>query len=90
VSLNRLKHKRGIFDIIATLLEILEEGDSNKTALASRASLDTRASNRYIDLILQFNLARKPDRNSFKITDKGRAFLIQYTNLRRFINDRKY
>ena len=64
---------------MSSLLEVLEEGACNKTALASRANLATRASTSYINIILTFNLAAK-EHNVFKLTDKGRRFLEEYKN----------
>ncbi len=81
-----LGRKRGIFDVIASLLEILEEGRCNKTTLSTRANLDTRSSKRYIDMLLKFNLVlNQNSHNSFKITDKGKDFLEEYKALKMFI-----
>lgn len=80
--------KRGFFDIVASLLEILEEGACNKTTLASRANLATRASASYVDIILRFNLVAKDvASNTFRLTDKGRMFLDEYKKLRMFIEE---
>jgi len=83
-----LERKRGFFDIVARLLEILEEGASNKTMLASRANLATRSSTSYVNIILKFDLVTKDgSTNTFKLTDKGRMFLEEYKKLRMFIEE---
>jgi len=83
-----LEHKRGLFDIVASLLEVLEAGDCNKTTLASRANLATRSSRRYINMILRFNFVVKVESmNFFKITDKGRRFLEEYRKLKMLIEE---
>ncbi|MGH9922131.1 MAG: winged helix-turn-helix domain-containing protein [Nitrososphaerales archaeon] len=83
-----MQRKRGFFDIIASLLQILEEGACNKTALASRANLATRSSTSYVDILLQFNLVSKDEsRKAFKLTEKGRMFLEEYKKLKMFIEE---
>jgi len=83
-----LQRKRGFFDIIANLLQILEEGACNKTALASRANLATRSSTSYVDILLKFNLVSKDaSRNIFKLTENGRMFLEEYKKLKMFIEE---
>ena len=80
--------KRGIFDVVASILEVLEGGACNKTTLASRANLATRSSKRYINMILRFDLATKDEStNSFRVTDKGRQFLEEYKKIKRFIGE---
>jgi predicted transcriptional regulator len=81
-----LERKRGFFDIVARLLEILEEGACNKTMLASRANLATRSSTSYVNIILKFELVTKDEsKNTFALTDKGRMFLEEYKKLKMFI-----
>ena len=83
-----LERKRGLFDIIASLLEVLESGACSKTTMASRANLATRGSRKYVNMILGFNLIVKDeDRNFFKITEKGRRFLEEYRRLKMFIEE---
>ena len=78
--------RRGVFDISASLLEVLEIGHCNKTTLGNRANLPTRSLKRYMDLLLRFNLATQDEfTDSFKVTDKGRNFLEQYMKLKKFI-----
>ena len=85
--MSHLKHKRGIFDVMASLLEVLEDGPCNKTRMASRANLATRSSTRYINFVLRFNLVSKNDSNYFTITDKGRMFLEEYKKLMKLIGE---
>ncbi|MGH9933574.1 MAG: winged helix-turn-helix domain-containing protein [Nitrososphaerales archaeon] len=83
-----MERKRGFFDIVASLLEILEEGACNKTMLASRANLATRSSTSYVNIILKFGLVTKDEyKNIFKLTDKGRLFLEEYKKLKMFIEE---
>jgi predicted transcriptional regulator len=83
-----LDRKRGLFDIVANLLEVLESGGCSKTTLASKANLATRSSTRYIAMILGFEMViREESTNLFKITDKGRRFLDEYRKLRMFIQE---
>ncbi len=82
-----LQRKRGVFDVLASLLEVLEDDPCNKTLLGSRANLASRSSKRYIDMLLRFNLATKDYLNCFKLTDEGRVFLHEYKKLRTFIEE---
>jgi predicted transcriptional regulator len=77
--------KRAYFDIVASLLEALSEESSNKTNLASRANLDTRATNRYLNLILKTKLVIMDGDNALRITPKGKDFLEEYRKLRLFL-----
>ncbi len=78
-----LRGRRGSFDVVASLLEVLSDGACNKTKLASRANLASRSSAQYINLILRLNLVRKDDAtNCFKIADKGWMFLEEYKKLK--------
>lgn len=83
-----MERKRGFFDIVARLLEILGEGACNKTMLASKANLATRSSTSYVNIILRFNLVVKDEAtNNFRLTDKGRMFLDEYKKLKMFIEE---
>jgi predicted transcriptional regulator len=77
--------KRAYFDIVASLLEALSEEPSHKTNLASRANLDTRATNRYLTLILQTNLVAMDEDSEIRITPKGKNFLEEYKKLKMFL-----
>jgi len=77
--------KRAYFDIVASLLEALSEEPAHKTNLASRANLDTRATNRYLTLILQTNLVAIDGNSEIRITPKGKDFLEEYKKLKMFL-----
>ena len=83
-----LQSKRGVFDVLAAILEILLKEECNKTKLASSANLATRSFMKYIDTILTFNLAAKSKaKNYFKITEKGKIFLEEYKKLKMFVQE---
>jgi predicted transcriptional regulator len=77
--------KRAYFDIVANLLEALSDEPSNKTNLASKANLDTRATHRYLNLILKTKLIYMDDANELRITSKGKDFLEEYRKLKLFL-----
>lgn len=77
--------KRAYFDIVANLLEALLEEPANKTNLASRANLDTRATHRYLELIIKTRLIQMNDQNELRITTKGKEFLEEYKKLKLFL-----
>jgi predicted transcriptional regulator len=77
--------KRAYFDIVASLLELLQEEPSNKTKLASRANLDTRATHKYIELTLKTKLIHLDGSNELRITTKGKEFLEEYRKLKAFL-----
>ncbi len=77
-----------MFDIVASLLEILDRGACNKTTLAGKANLATRSSTKYINLILRFNLVTKDESaNCFQMTDKGREFLKEYKKIKAVLSE---
>jgi predicted transcriptional regulator len=77
--------KRAYFDIVANLLEALTEEPANKTKLASRANLDTRATQRYLSLILKTKLIDVDSTNLLRITPKGKEFLQDYRKLKLYL-----
>jgi predicted transcriptional regulator len=77
--------KRAYFDIVANLLEEVSEQPSSKTNVASRANLDTRATQRYLDLILKTQLIKIDNENIIRITGKGKDFLEEYKKLKLFL-----
>ena len=78
--------RRGAFDIIANLLEVLSEGSFSKSRLAGRASLDTRSSERYVTMLTACNLAeRDASSQNIKITQKGTGFLEEYRRLKLYL-----
>ena len=78
--------KRAYFDIVANLLEALSEEPANKTRLASKSNLDTRATHRYLSLILKTKLITVDPDNTLRITAKGKDFLEEYKKLKLFLN----
>jgi predicted transcriptional regulator len=78
-----IQEKRAVFDIIADLLEALcEQQVWTPTRLAYRCKLDSRTSTKYIEYILNAQLAVKINASTqLQITEKGRDFLLQYMNL---------
>ena len=88
INLMILQSKRGVFDVLAAILEILLNDEFNKTKLASSANLATHSFTKYIDMILTFNLAAKGKANNyFKITGKGKMFLEEYKKLKTLIHE---
>jgi predicted transcriptional regulator len=77
--------KRAYFDIVANLLEALLDEPSNKTNLASRANLDTRATQRYLNLIMKTELVELDGPNMIRITTKGKDFLEEYRKLKLYL-----
>jgi predicted transcriptional regulator len=76
--------KRAYFDIVANLLDELSQQPCGKTRLAARANLDTRATRRYINLLLATNLVSY-DANILNVTTKGFGFLEEYKKLKLFL-----
>jgi predicted transcriptional regulator len=77
--------KRAYFDIVANVLEALANEPTNKTNLASRANLDTRAIHRYLELLLKTKLIQMDHENELRITIKGKEFLEEYRKLKLFL-----
>ncbi|MCI0559197.1 MAG: winged helix-turn-helix domain-containing protein [Nitrososphaera sp.] len=78
--------RRAYFDIVANLLEVLSQEPCAKTKLASKANLDTRATHRYLTLIVRSKLASADDAtNTLRITAKGKDFLEEYKRLLFFL-----
>ncbi|MGH9991584.1 MAG: winged helix-turn-helix domain-containing protein [Nitrososphaera sp.] len=78
--------RRAYFDIVANLLEVLSQEPCAKTKLASKANLDTRATHRYLNLILKSKLVSVDDgTNALRITAKGKDFLEEYKRLLLFL-----
>jgi predicted transcriptional regulator len=78
-----IQKKRALFETISDLLDTLCEQHSwRHTSLAYRCRLDTRTSAKYVNFLLNAQLAITvdPDRK-LQITDKGREFLDQYRKL---------
>ncbi len=78
--------RRAYFDIVANLLEVLSQEPCAKTKLASRANLDTRATHRYLNLIMRSKLVSLDEvTNTLRITAKGKDFLDEYKRLLMFL-----
>ncbi|HEY7734695.1 MAG TPA: winged helix-turn-helix domain-containing protein [Nitrososphaera sp.] len=78
--------RRAYFDIVANLLEVLSQEPCAKTKLASRANLDTRATHRYLNLIVRSKLVSLDEvTNTLRITAKGKDFLDEYKRLLMFL-----
>jgi predicted transcriptional regulator len=74
--------RRAYFDIVANLLEVLSQEPCAKTKLASKANLDTRATHRYLNLIIRSKLVSADEgTNLLRITPKGKDFLDEYRRL---------
>ena len=77
--------KRAYFDIVANLLEAVSEEPANKTKLASKANLDTCATQRYLSLILKTKLIDVDSAHTLRITAKGKEFLEEYRKLKLYL-----
>ena len=78
-----LGSKRTLLEILSSLLAVLEDNPCKKTALTTKANLDSKASRRYIDYLLQNGLISR-DGDNFRITEEGRDFLKEYRKLEQF------
>lgn len=74
--------KRGWLEIIASVLNSLEECKLKKTHLINKSKIDNRAASKYISFLLTRHLiAKSKDSALFEITEKGRIFLNSYRNI---------
>jgi predicted transcriptional regulator len=65
---------------------VLSQEPCAKTKLASRANLDTRATHRYLNLIVRSKLVSLDEvTNTLRITAKGKDFLDEYKRLLMFL-----
>lgn len=75
--------RRSVFDIIASLLQFLEEKPCRKTNLARGAGLDTKAFRRYIGMASKLDFVTMDGSNNcFIITGNGRNYLENYRRLK--------
>jgi len=81
-----LSNTRQLYITLSSILAILKDGSCTKAALASRANLKSRESERYINLLRRLNWVTQ-EGNNFRITDKGRNFLREYGSFMQFIPD---
>jgi predicted transcriptional regulator len=77
--------KRAYFDIVAHLLTILVDEPHTKTRLSDKAKLDSRGSQRYVQLLVRSGLVSYEDGRLLAITPKGKEFLSQYEKLKLFL-----
>ena len=83
-----MERKRGLFAIVASMLEVLESGACGKTTVASKANLSTRSANKYINFVIKVNLVvRDESANFLKTTEKGRKFLEEYRKLKLLVEE---
>lgn len=79
-----MSNTRQLYIVLSSLLAILKDDPCNETALASKANLNVRELERYVNLLLRLNWVTR-EGNNFRITDKGRNFLREYGNFMQFI-----
>lgn len=80
--------KRGVLEIIAGILQALAEDRLRKTHLSYKTNLDSRATSKYIDLMVKLELIGKShdDPSFFIITRKGQYFLDRYQELIKIVD----
>jgi predicted transcriptional regulator len=75
-------------DIVGNVLDILLEGPIGKTRLATRANLDTRASQKYFEVLLRTGLIVYEEKTRLiRITPKGIDFMREFQRIKRFLED---
>jgi len=75
--------RRGLLDIIGSILQALSDEPLKKTQLSYKANLDFRSLNKYLKLLNNLELIQsyskeKDDSLYFTITEGGRYFLKNY------------
>ena len=82
-----VKWKRGFLEITAEILEKLAAGPMKKSHMSFRASLDSRAVTKYLEMMIKINLVKKSNKDSsyFIITQKGIEYLKRFQNLLKII-----
>jgi len=75
--------KRGVLEIIVSILNSLAEGPLRKTHVTYKARLDSRTTSKYIMLLLGLEMIAKSDDDPsyFTLTQKGRDFIEEYEGL---------
>lgn len=85
------RSRREMFDIIYEILTILTDSSMHKTMLAHKTRLDSRTTNKYVNLLQRANLIAVEDGKSsegrymLRITEKGREFLNMYSEITRLL-----
>jgi predicted transcriptional regulator len=73
-------------DIVGNILENLSQGPIGKTRLASKANLDTRASQKYFEMLFRTELiAIDEETKLVKITAKGMEFITELQRIKLFL-----
>jgi predicted transcriptional regulator len=84
LATERNMSKRGKFEICADILRVLDSGfECKRATIATKSNLDSRASSKYLELLLRQRLALNA-RNThaiFVISDKGKKYLNVYAKL---------
>lgn len=80
--------KRGLLEIIASILSSLAENPLKKTHVTYKANLDSRSASKYMVLMERLELATrsKEDPSYFVITQKGHEFLGHYQELIKIVD----
>ncbi len=89
-----MNEKRGMLEIMAEVLRILNDRPLTKTNIGNRTNLDTRGTNRYLNYLTELNLvtlypddglnAHQLNPVRFMITKKGENFLVEFDKLMEF------
>jgi len=79
--------KRGFLEITAEILEILLKSPLKKSHISFKSKLDSRAVTKYLKIMQEIKLVDKDkdDSSYFAITQKGKKFLEQYSQLIKFV-----
>lgn len=72
--------KRGFLEIVSSILECLLENPLRKTHITFKCNLDSRAVTKYISVMTQIGLIKKPNDNPgfYSITQKGIKYQILF------------
>ncbi|HDI42209.1 MAG TPA: transcriptional regulator [Candidatus Bathyarchaeota archaeon] len=84
------RKRRGRIEVIASILEVAKNRVS-KTRLVYKANLNFALLNKYLSFLIRANLIREIRKNSsiyYETTEKGRAFLSRYRQLRSLLEER--
>jgi len=85
------RRRRDRLFIMAEILEVAKEGVL-KTQIMYRANLSFAQLNEYLSLLLDLELleaVKKPQKNTYKTTDKGLRFLQSYIDIRELLTKNK-
>ena len=80
-------NRRGIFEIVNSILRQLSNGSLKKTHIGHKANLDTFTLNKYLDMLIGLVLIENnPKLARYTITQKGHEYLQEYEKLSMLIN----